>query len=136
MHLKALVALGFSVALLCEAATAEEAYKFLNEILIDGEGGWDYVTVDAAARFLVEWQGIESERCRSKDASHDFENRHRRESRRARLRAASWRGLRFQPQRKFGDGDQRKKGRPSQLDRARWQPRVRGNRQRGRTYLL
>src|SRR6266567_7528773 len=52
MHLKALAALGFSVALLCGTAAAEEAYKFLNEILIDGEGGWDYVTVDAAARRL------------------------------------------------------------------------------------
>ena len=52
MHLKALLALGFSVALLCETAAAEEAYKFLNEIPIGGEGGWDYVTVDAAARHL------------------------------------------------------------------------------------
>src|SRR6266446_1245256 len=52
MHLKALLALGFSVALLCEATAAEEAYKFLNEIPIGGEGGWDYVTVDAAARRL------------------------------------------------------------------------------------
>ena len=52
MHLKALLALGFSVALLCETAAAEEAYKFLNGIPIGGEGGWDYVTVDAAARRL------------------------------------------------------------------------------------
>ena len=52
MHLKALAALGFSVALLCGTAAAEEAYKFLNEIPIGGEGGWDYVTVDAAARRL------------------------------------------------------------------------------------
>src|SRR5207237_9932262 len=52
MHLKALLALGFSVALLCETAAAEEAYKFLNEIPIGGEGGWDYVTVDATARRL------------------------------------------------------------------------------------
>src|SRR5207302_2656168 len=52
MHLKALLALGFSVALLCETAAAEEAYKFLDEILIGGEGGWDYVTVDTAARRL------------------------------------------------------------------------------------
>jgi hypothetical protein len=50
VHLKALLALGFSVALLCETAAAEEAYKFLNGIPISGEGGWDYVTVDAAAR--------------------------------------------------------------------------------------
>src|SRR6266699_3869089 len=52
MHLKALAALGFSVSFLCEPAAAEEAYKFLNEIPIGGEGGWDYVTVDAAARRL------------------------------------------------------------------------------------
>src|SRR5438477_12476619 len=52
MHLKALLALGFSVALLCETVAAEEAYKFLDEILIGGEGGWDYVTVDTAARRL------------------------------------------------------------------------------------
>src|SRR6266700_3415840 len=52
MHLKALAALGFSVALLCGTAAAEEAYKFLNEIPIGGEGSWDYVTVDAAARRL------------------------------------------------------------------------------------
>src|SRR5437868_11292724 len=52
MHLKALLALGFSVALLCETVAAEEAYKFLDEILIGGEGGWDYVTVDTAARIL------------------------------------------------------------------------------------
>ena len=52
MCLKALVAFGFSVALLCETAAAGEAYKFLNEIPIGGEGGWDYVTVDAAARRL------------------------------------------------------------------------------------
>src|SRR6266516_4130125 len=52
MHLKALVALGFSVALLCGTAAAEEAYKFLNEIPIGGEGGWDYVTVDAAGHRL------------------------------------------------------------------------------------
>ncbi|HWN64346.1 MAG TPA: YncE family protein [Candidatus Binatus sp.] len=52
MHLKALVAFGFLVALLCETAAAEEAYRFLNEIPIGGEGGWDYVTVDPAARHL------------------------------------------------------------------------------------
>ena len=52
MHLKALVAFGFLVALLCETAAAEEAYGFLNEIPIGGEGGSDYVTVDPAARHL------------------------------------------------------------------------------------
>src|SRR5437764_1479247 len=52
MRLKALVAFGFSVGLLCATAAAEGAYKFLTEIPIGGEGGWDYVTVDAAARRL------------------------------------------------------------------------------------
>src|SRR5260370_26806401 len=52
MHLKALVELGFLVALLGKTAAAEEASKFLNEIPIGGEGGWDYVTVDPAARRL------------------------------------------------------------------------------------
>src|SRR6266487_814365 len=52
MHLKALAALGFSVALLCGTVAAEEAYKFLNEIPIGGEGGWDYMTVDAAGHRL------------------------------------------------------------------------------------
>src|SRR5438046_1807260 len=52
MHLTALASLGFSVALLCGTAAAEEAYKFLNEIPIGGEGGWDYVTVDAAGHRL------------------------------------------------------------------------------------
>lgn len=50
--MKGLLAFGFAVALLCETAAAEEAYKFLNEIPIGGEGGWDYVTIDAAARRL------------------------------------------------------------------------------------
>ena len=31
---------------------AEEAYKFLNEIPIGGEGGWDILTIDSAARRL------------------------------------------------------------------------------------
>src|SRR5438094_9701860 len=52
MRLKALVAFGFSVGLLCATAAAEGAYKFLTEIPIGGEGGWDYVNVDAAARRL------------------------------------------------------------------------------------
>jgi YVTN family beta-propeller protein len=34
------------------AAIAQEPYKFLSEIPIGGEGGWDYVTIDAAARRL------------------------------------------------------------------------------------
>ena len=51
MCVKALLGFLFAVALLCEAA-AEGAYKFLDEIPIGGEGNWDYVTIDAAARRL------------------------------------------------------------------------------------
>src|SRR3977135_2967990 len=38
----------------CCGATvvAQEPYKFLNEIPIGGEGGWDILTVDSAARRL------------------------------------------------------------------------------------
>jgi len=34
------------------AAAAEDAYKFLQEIPVGGEGGWDILTVDAAGRRL------------------------------------------------------------------------------------
>src|ERR1700682_5447918 len=33
-------------------AVAEEPYKFLNEIPIGGEGGWDILTIDSAASRL------------------------------------------------------------------------------------
>ena len=33
-------------------ASAEDAYKFLSEIPIGGEGGWDYVTIDSSANRL------------------------------------------------------------------------------------
>ena len=42
---------GCAVALQ-SAMAAEEDYKFLNEIPIGGEGGWDILTVDSAARRL------------------------------------------------------------------------------------
>ncbi len=44
------LALGSAIAL--QSAVAGDAYKFLNEIPIGGEGGWDILTVDAAARRL------------------------------------------------------------------------------------
>ena len=50
--MKTLLALGLAVALLGETVAAIETYNFLNEIPIGGEGGWDYVTIDAAARRL------------------------------------------------------------------------------------
>lgn len=40
------------VVLLCGTAQAEDAYKFLREIPIGGEGGWDILTIDSAAQRL------------------------------------------------------------------------------------
>ncbi|HEV2096803.1 MAG TPA: hypothetical protein VGQ82_09900 [Chthoniobacterales bacterium] len=52
MRVKAMATAGCALALLCATAAAEEAYKFLNEIPIGGEGGWDILTVDPDARRL------------------------------------------------------------------------------------
>src|ERR1041385_5676029 len=41
-----------SGAIALQNATAGDAYKFLTEIPIGGEGGWDILTVDSAARRL------------------------------------------------------------------------------------
>ena len=41
-----------SGAIALQNATAGDAYKFLNEIPIGGEGGWDILTVDSAAKRL------------------------------------------------------------------------------------
>lgn len=48
------LAVGCAVALLGGTATAaaKETYKFVNEIPIGGEGGWDILTIDTAARRL------------------------------------------------------------------------------------
>ncbi|HMG06748.1 MAG TPA: YncE family protein [Chthoniobacterales bacterium] len=43
---------GSVLALLCATAAADDLYKFLNEIPIGGEGGWDILTVDSAAHRL------------------------------------------------------------------------------------
>ena len=51
MRLTLLLMVGCAVALQ-SAMAAEEDYKFLNEIPIGGEGGWDIVTIDSAARRL------------------------------------------------------------------------------------
>ena len=37
---------------ICNAVAAEDAYKFLNEIPIGGDGGWDILTIDSGARRL------------------------------------------------------------------------------------
>src|SRR2546430_12823301 len=52
MQFKTMLAIGCGFACLGTTAIAEDLYKFLNEIPIGGEGGWDDVTVDAAARIL------------------------------------------------------------------------------------
>ena len=52
MPFKTMLAIGCGVACLGATAIAEDPYKFLNEIPIGGEGGWDILTVDAAARRL------------------------------------------------------------------------------------
>lgn len=41
-----------AIVLLCKTAVAEDAYKFVNEIKIGGEGGWDILTIDSAASRL------------------------------------------------------------------------------------
>src|SRR3954465_165303 len=46
----AMMMLGGAIAL--HNAVAGDAYKFLNEIPIGGEGGWDILTIDSAARRL------------------------------------------------------------------------------------
>jgi len=51
--MRAIAALTAQCALvLCGTTFAQEPYKFFNEIRIGGEGGWDYVTIDATARRL------------------------------------------------------------------------------------
>ncbi|MEY2479348.1 MAG: hypothetical protein QOI04_275 [Verrucomicrobiota bacterium] len=52
MRLKTILAVGCAGALWCGAARAEDVYKFLNEIPIGGEGGWDILTIDANAHRL------------------------------------------------------------------------------------
>src|SRR5438132_8852554 len=52
MLFKTMLAIGCGVACLGATAIADDIYKFLNEIPIGGEGNWDYVTIDAAARRL------------------------------------------------------------------------------------
>src|SRR3954462_14221697 len=47
-----LAVLMLSGAIALQSAAAGDAYKFLNEIPIGGEGGWDILTVDSAARRL------------------------------------------------------------------------------------
>ena len=52
MLFKTMLAIGCAVACLSATAIAEDLYKFLNEIPIGGEGGWDILTIDSAAHRL------------------------------------------------------------------------------------
>src|SRR3954452_23066889 len=52
MHLSQLRLSLLLGAFLTSNALAGEAYKFLQEIPIGGEGGWDILTVDSSARRL------------------------------------------------------------------------------------
>src|SRR6184192_1228321 len=52
MLFKTMLAIGCGVACLGTTAIAEDLYKFLNEIPIGGEGGWDILTVDSPAHRL------------------------------------------------------------------------------------
>src|SRR5436853_6089105 len=47
-----LLAIGCGIALQSATAMAGEVYKLLTEIPIGGEGGWDILTIDPAARRL------------------------------------------------------------------------------------
>src|SRR2546423_824449 len=44
--------IGFALAFLVGSALANNAYQFLNEIPIGGEGGWDILTIDSSANRL------------------------------------------------------------------------------------
>jgi len=52
MRFKTMFAIGCAVACLGATAVAEDLYKFLNEIPIAGEGGWDILTIDSRAHRL------------------------------------------------------------------------------------
>jgi YVTN family beta-propeller protein len=52
MRLKTLLPVFCGLALQFSCASADDAYKFLAQIPIGGEGGWDILTIDAAARRL------------------------------------------------------------------------------------
>jgi YVTN family beta-propeller protein len=52
MRVNAVLAVALIVVLESMTAAGGDSYKFLNEIPIGGEGGWDYVTVDSSAHRL------------------------------------------------------------------------------------
>src|SRR5215472_11075752 len=52
MILKARSLLVCTLMLLCGRVVAQDVYKFLNEIPIGGEGGWDILTIDSNRLYL------------------------------------------------------------------------------------
>src|SRR5450432_946395 len=52
MRTKLLLTIGCAVVLQGAATRADEPYKFIQEIPIGGEGGWDILTVDSNAHRL------------------------------------------------------------------------------------
>jgi hypothetical protein len=52
MRLRTLLPIFCGLALQFANASADDAYKFLSQIPIGGEGGWDILTIDTAARRL------------------------------------------------------------------------------------
>jgi len=52
MRVKALLPILCGLALQISDVCADDIYKFVNQIPISGEGGWDILTIDAAARRL------------------------------------------------------------------------------------
>jgi hypothetical protein len=52
MRLRSLLLAACAVACQNAAPAAEGPYKFLNEIAIGGEGGWDILTIDSPAHRL------------------------------------------------------------------------------------
>src|SRR5450432_1552393 len=52
MSIKLLLTISCAVVLQCAATLAAEPYKFIQDIPIGGEGGWDILTVDSAAHRL------------------------------------------------------------------------------------
>lgn len=50
--MRAKILLTFTGLLIANIATADEGYRFLNEIPIGGEGGWDILAIDSAAQRL------------------------------------------------------------------------------------
>src|SRR5437868_9893629 len=52
MRIILLLVLIYTMTLQGATASGNDAYKFLNEIQIGGEGGWDILTIDSGARRL------------------------------------------------------------------------------------